>query len=165
MGQTGAQRARFGGLMPESDRQFLLGKLQQGRTALLDAVAGVTDGQAALRPAPEKWSILNCVEHVAAAEAFLPRGIMQATPIEPSEPSEMGQSWPMEQTGPASSRLRKARGQRDDSRRWERRSPDSRAPATAPCVMSRAMTATCARAPCSTRFAAASPATGAFCCW
>jgi DinB superfamily len=76
--------------MNEADRRFLLSELQKGRAALLDAVAGVTDGQAAFRSAPDKWSILDCIEHVTAAETFLLRGIIQATPTEKAAgPSEL----------------------------------------------------------------------------
>jgi hypothetical protein len=32
------------------------------------AVAGITETQAAARPDPERWSVLDCVEHVTAVE-------------------------------------------------------------------------------------------------
>ena len=76
--------------MNETDRLFLLDELRKGRSALLDAVAGVTDAQAAFRPAADRWSILDCVEHVVVAEGFLLGRIEQATPTEiEAAPSEL----------------------------------------------------------------------------
>ncbi len=39
--------------------------------ALAEALAGVDERMAARKPAPEAWSILECVEHLVAAEEFL----------------------------------------------------------------------------------------------
>src|SRR3974377_712992 len=68
--------------MEEGDRQVLLEELREGRQILLDPVAGVTEDQACRAPAPERWSILECVEHVATAESFLLRAIMHSVPKE-----------------------------------------------------------------------------------
>jgi hypothetical protein len=38
---------------------------------LLDALSGVTESLAVLHPASERWSILQCVEHVNLAERYL----------------------------------------------------------------------------------------------
>ncbi len=45
--------------------------LKSGRDALGDALAGVDDGLASRKPSPDRWSILECVEHLAVAERFL----------------------------------------------------------------------------------------------
>ena len=57
--------------MLESDRGALLTELNKGRDALHDALAGVDEELAARKPDPAKWSILNCVEHLCAAEKVL----------------------------------------------------------------------------------------------
>ena len=49
----------------------MLAALVNGRQALVDALEGVTERMAALEPAPGRWSIRQCVEHVAIVEGFL----------------------------------------------------------------------------------------------
>jgi hypothetical protein len=56
-----------------SDRDQLLAHLNAGRGEFLAAVEGMTDEQAAAKPADGGWSALECVEHVAIAEALLLR--------------------------------------------------------------------------------------------
>ena len=78
--------------MDEAGRRSLLAQLESSRAALLDAVAGVSPEEALPRPVPGAWSILDCVEHVATTEAFLLRGITQATPLaEPAAPGRLEQ--------------------------------------------------------------------------
>src|SRR5215831_4186948 len=57
--------------MQTSERQELLAMLAAGRQALIDALDGVTEEQAARIPAPGRWSVLGCVEHVALVEDYL----------------------------------------------------------------------------------------------
>jgi hypothetical protein len=57
--------------MLESEKLALLQDLQSGRDALRDALAGVDEHLAALKPGPGRWSILECVEHLAVSERFL----------------------------------------------------------------------------------------------
>jgi len=52
--------------------------LASGRDALLEAVRGVPEDLAATRPAPGRWSIVECVEHVTVSEDFLLARILQA---------------------------------------------------------------------------------------
>jgi len=42
--------------------------LERSRQEFLAAVAGLTESQAKARPDPERWSVLDCVEHVALVE-------------------------------------------------------------------------------------------------
>ena len=53
------------------ERQEMMTWLASGRQALVDAVSGVSERLAAQRPEPERWSILECVEHVAVVEGYL----------------------------------------------------------------------------------------------
>jgi uncharacterized damage-inducible protein DinB len=68
--------------MDEPDRQSLIAELQKSRAALLNSVAGLNEGDATTRAAADKWSILDCIEHVTAAETSLLRAITQATPAD-----------------------------------------------------------------------------------
>jgi hypothetical protein len=63
-----------------NERHEILALLEQGRAALLSAVDGVTDESARRIPAPGRWSILGCVEHVAISEDYLFSQIGKATP-------------------------------------------------------------------------------------
>jgi hypothetical protein len=42
--------------------------LESGRAEMVEAVSGLTDEQAKKRPTPERWSVLECVEHVTFVE-------------------------------------------------------------------------------------------------
>jgi len=57
--------------MRAHEKKKLLADLERGRQTLLDVLAGVTEELAARKPAPEKWSILECVEHLAVSEEYL----------------------------------------------------------------------------------------------
>jgi uncharacterized damage-inducible protein DinB len=43
-------------------------QLESAREELIAAVRGLTDDQARTRPAPERWSVLECLEHVNFVE-------------------------------------------------------------------------------------------------
>jgi uncharacterized damage-inducible protein DinB len=58
-------------LMMEDERREILATLTKGSTVLLDSLHGVTDELATYVPGPGKWSILQCVEHVAISEEYL----------------------------------------------------------------------------------------------
>lgn len=53
------------------EKKEMLASLESGRGELLAALRGVTEEQAVRRPGPNRWSVLECVEHVALAEDFL----------------------------------------------------------------------------------------------
>ena len=57
--------------MEALEKEAVRAHLEKGRKALLDALSGVTEDVAARKPAPGKWSVLECVEHVAIAEEYL----------------------------------------------------------------------------------------------
>jgi hypothetical protein len=57
--------------MDEQEKNRILADLQSGREALVAILSGVTEERAAWIPAPGKWSILECVEHLAVSEDYL----------------------------------------------------------------------------------------------
>ena len=57
--------------MGETEKQEILRILQEGSDTLAEALAGVDDALARSKPAPDCWSILECVEHLALTEAGL----------------------------------------------------------------------------------------------
>jgi hypothetical protein len=54
--------------MAPKERTEIVDNLERSRQEFMDAVAGLTETQAKARPDPERWSVLDCVEHVATVE-------------------------------------------------------------------------------------------------
>jgi len=73
--------------LTESDRQFVLEELKASQSALLEAIAQLSAAQARFKPDPARWSILECVEHVALVEDTMRDAILRGTPGEPSAKS------------------------------------------------------------------------------
>jgi len=55
----------------EIDKATLLEALRRGEEAFLHSIAGVSEATCRLRPAENRWSILECAEHVAVAEEVM----------------------------------------------------------------------------------------------
>jgi hypothetical protein len=70
--------------MIDSDRQEILNRLQLGSNALHEALKGLDESMASHKPAPESWSVLECVEHMVASEAVLLSRLKEATPRDES---------------------------------------------------------------------------------
>lgn len=75
--------------MNEHDRQKMLSVLERTRDEFLGAVAGISEEQARLKPSSDRWSILECAEHVVSAERGMFTAITQrSAPL--SSPNEHG---------------------------------------------------------------------------
>jgi len=70
--------------METVDREQLLRLLTASRKKLLESAEGLTDEQARLRPAEDRWSILECVEHVGLVEDVMFSAV--TTKMVPAEP-------------------------------------------------------------------------------
>ena len=68
--------------MTPADRADLLAKLEAGRTELLASIDGLSDTDAAAKPAEDRWSAIGNIEHLAIVETNLLRRIQDASPIE-----------------------------------------------------------------------------------
>ncbi len=71
-------------LTPE-ERSAAVAELEASRRRLLAALDGLTGEEWSRRPAPDRWSIAECAEHVAAAELPLARFFASGGRSEPSE--------------------------------------------------------------------------------
>lgn len=58
-------------MITPQEREKALGLLTRSRQTLLNAVEGVTETQARWKPAPDRWSILEYVEHLAISDDSL----------------------------------------------------------------------------------------------
>ena len=54
--------------MAPEERTEIVQNLERSREEFLAAVAGLSEAQARVHPGPERWSVLDCVEHVAVVE-------------------------------------------------------------------------------------------------
>ena len=80
----------FGEGLSKGDRDRGLSELHGARKLTLDAVAGLTAAQWRFKPAPERWSIAEVMEHLVITERALlgmTRKLAASTPS--SEPSPM----------------------------------------------------------------------------
>jgi len=63
------------------DKPFLLTLLHETREVFLNSFTGVTEEQSRMKPAPDRWSVLDTVEHLTVAETTQLRLIStQCTP-------------------------------------------------------------------------------------
>lgn len=54
--------------MEAADREMLIGLLADTQQKLCEAAKGLSEVQARRQPAPDRWSVLECVEHVCLVE-------------------------------------------------------------------------------------------------
>jgi hypothetical protein len=55
----------------EQERKTAIDLLQKTQQGVIDAVAGLSDAQLNFKPAPDRWSVLDCVKHIAFSEQAL----------------------------------------------------------------------------------------------
>jgi hypothetical protein len=53
------------------DREALIAQLERTRARFLASVEGLSEAQWNYKPAPERWSVAECAEHITAAESFI----------------------------------------------------------------------------------------------
>jgi len=61
----------FSQTLTAGDRERGMQYLESTRQAVLDATAGLSEAQWRFKPGPDRWSVAEVVEHIAAAEDFL----------------------------------------------------------------------------------------------
>jgi hypothetical protein len=70
--------------MSNEDRQEILRVLEQGADALTGALKDFDESRAGLRPRPESWSVLECLEHLTLTETALLSRLRDARPSDSS---------------------------------------------------------------------------------
>lgn len=63
--------AVFGQALSTADREKALNYLDQTRDGVVAATKGLSEAQMKFKPAPDRWSIEEIVEHITVAEGFL----------------------------------------------------------------------------------------------
>jgi len=74
-----------------SSQEAVLAHLEKTRGLFLDAIAGLSPEQWAWKPAPDRWSVAECAEHITRTEAFL-RNLTAGVVAEPGTPEEVAAS-------------------------------------------------------------------------
>jgi len=73
--------------LSQADREKGVKYLEETRDGLVAAVSGLSDAQWRFKAGPDRWSIAECLEHIALAEDFLfvnvERNVMKAGPGAP----------------------------------------------------------------------------------
>jgi hypothetical protein len=74
-----------------ASREAVLAHLERTRGLFLDSIAGLTPEQWAWKPAPDRWSVAECAEHITRTEAFL-RDLTSGVVREPGTAEELAAS-------------------------------------------------------------------------
>lgn len=67
----GLGTAAFGQALSSADREKAVKYLDQTRDGVVSATKGLSEEQMKFKPAPDRWSIEEIVEHITLAEGFL----------------------------------------------------------------------------------------------
>src|SRR4029077_3300788 len=76
----------------QADKDRALAYLEKTKNGVIEATKGLSEAQWNFKPAPDRWSIAEVMEHIALAEDMI-RGlvqeqIMKSPAIEPRDPAE-----------------------------------------------------------------------------
>jgi hypothetical protein len=67
----------FGQTLTQVDRDKGVAYLDQTRDGVVAAVKGLSDAQMKFKPAPDRWSVAETLEHIALAEDFLLQNVTE----------------------------------------------------------------------------------------
>ena len=70
----------------QADKDKALAYLETTRKGVLDATKGLSEAQWNFKAAPDKWSVAQCTEHIAAAEDFIRGMIVENVMKAPAAP-------------------------------------------------------------------------------
>ncbi|MGB0034547.1 MAG: DinB family protein [Candidatus Acidiferrales bacterium] len=63
--------AAFGQKLTAEDREKGVKYLEQSRQGIIDATKGLSEAQWKFKPAPDRWSVAEVLEHITLAEKFM----------------------------------------------------------------------------------------------
>ena len=66
--------------MTGAERDFILRNMEESRDAFLRSIAGLSEAQLQFKPQPDRWSIADCVEHIAISEDAMYARATQGAP-------------------------------------------------------------------------------------
>jgi hypothetical protein len=71
-----------------AERDHAVAELESSRKVFLEATSGLSEAQWNFKPAPDRWSIAECAEHIGATEAFILNLITEQALKGPAEPEK-----------------------------------------------------------------------------
>jgi len=72
--------------LSQADKEKALELLESTKKDVLDATKGLSEAQWNFKPAPDRWSIAECMEHIAASEDFIRGMIVEKVMLAPAAP-------------------------------------------------------------------------------
>jgi len=69
-----------------ADREKAVQYLETTKKGVLEATKGLTAAQWNFKPAPDRWSIAECMEHIAAAEDYIRGMVVEKVMVAPAAP-------------------------------------------------------------------------------
>lgn len=76
--------------MTDAERNFLVKHLSDTKAYLHEALKGLSEEQMNFKAAPERWSIKECLEHIANTELLVAQRIQEAMKL-PASPEKRGE--------------------------------------------------------------------------
>lgn len=77
-----------GQTLSQKEREQGVAELEGSRKAFLDATNGLSEAQWNFKPAPDRWSIAECAEHIGVTETFILNLITEQALKGPAEPEK-----------------------------------------------------------------------------
>jgi DinB superfamily len=74
--------------LSQAERDHAAAELESSRKAFLDATDGLSEAQWTFKPAPDRWSIAECAEHIGVTESFILNLITEQALKGPAEPEK-----------------------------------------------------------------------------
>jgi hypothetical protein len=71
-----------------AEREKALRYLNETRTGVIEAVKGLSDAQFNFKPAPDRWSVAEVLEHIAVTEDLITTGIRAKLEKAPAPPAD-----------------------------------------------------------------------------
>jgi hypothetical protein len=69
-----------------AEKEKTLQYLEKTKQGVLDATKGLSDAQWNFKPGPDRWSIAQCMEHIAAAEDYIRGLVVEKVMLAPAVP-------------------------------------------------------------------------------
>src|SRR2546425_10113325 len=74
--------------LTQGERDRAMAEFEGSRQAFLDATKGLSAAQWNFKPAPERWSVAECAEHIALSEGFIFGVITEKIMTAPANPDK-----------------------------------------------------------------------------
>src|SRR5258708_172341 len=71
-----------------AERDHAVAELESSRKVFLEATSGLSEAQWNFKPAPDRWSIAECAEHIGVTEGFILNLITEQALKGPAEPEK-----------------------------------------------------------------------------